>query len=152
MQCGVLDVDTVAEDVADLRVRVGGDLDPGHVAKPSRQGYRPGAHHAVKGVVVGQGHDPHTVVGGQGGDLVRVAPSVTHSGMHMEIDEHPLSLRATPGAPLRELLRALCAVGSGPYPKVTVFLGPTVGGIKSSRQSLEKHRWLGCLGKERSFV
>ena len=95
----MIDVDPMAQDMAHLIGRVGGDLEGSHITKAPSVGDRAGTVHPVEAVVIGQRHDSHPTVGGQVSHLVRVAPAVADSGMHVEIGQHALSLPATFGVP-----------------------------------------------------
>ena len=75
-EVGMVDVDPMAQDMAHLIGRIGGDLEGPHVTKTPSVGDGAGAADPVEGVVIGQRHDPHPTVGGQLGHLVRIAPAV----------------------------------------------------------------------------
>ena len=115
-EAGMVEVNPMAEDMAHLIGRVGGDLEGPHVTEAPAMRHRPGTVDAAEGVVIGQRHDPHPTVGGQVGHLVGVAPAVADCRVHVEIGQHDAqSSGRLPGSG-RKLLS-----------NVTDFLGFPVG-------------------------
>ncbi len=94
-QRGVIQVDSVAEDVPKLVGGIGRDLERRDIAEAAAVGDGAGPVHPEEGVVVGQRHYPDPFVGGEVGHLVGVAPAVTHRRMHVEVGQHGLSLPGT---------------------------------------------------------
>jgi len=78
----------MAEDMAHLIGRVGGDLERPHITQAAAVGDGAGAVDPSEGVVIGQRHDPHPTIGGQVSDLVGLAPAVADCRVHVEIDQH----------------------------------------------------------------